>query len=554
MRNASRTAAAAARARSRPAPVDTPTLVAVGLCLLFFCEGLLFIPYAGLQNDELLFAEALFPPLASYGIHIGHFEIRTMLMAYVGTLKAWLYTPIFAIFAPSAWSVRLPVLLLGALTVGLFCLLVRRICGVRAALAATALLATDAGFVLTSCWDWGPVVLQHLLLVVGLLLLVEFHARPRWLPLAAGFFAFGLAMWDKALFSWSLAGLVVAAAIVLPATVARHFSARNLTIAVTAFLLGAAPLVMFNLTHRFATFRDTASFTTERLSQKVTMLRYSLDGGGLLGYVSRDDLPLQPTKPANALEEVSVALSDSLDQPRAGFLLPAFLISFALLPWLWHTPARKPMLFSLVFLAVTWVQMAFTKNAGGGAHHTVLLWPFPHLFIGAALAQGSLVLRRFATPVLAVLVAAIGLSNIAVLNQNLAQLIERGTTTIWTDAIDPLEQYLRRQPASNLYIMDWGMMNVLRAAGEGKLPLAMGSDPVMKDPVSPSDQSLALRMLADRQALWVGHTEGNEIIPGVSARFATLAQAAGYQKQTVQVISDRHGRPVFEVYRWKHAG
>jgi hypothetical protein len=380
---------------------------------------------------------------------------------------------------------------------------------------------------------------------------VEFHARPRLLPLGAGFFFFGLAMWDKALFSWSLAGLVAAVVLVLPSYVARHFSARNLAIAVAGFLLGAAPLVMFNVTHRFATFRGNVNFTTERISQKVTMLRYSLDGGGLLGYVSRDDLPLQPAKPANAIEEASVALSDALDQPRAGFLLAALLVSFALLPWLWNTTARTPMLFSLVFMAVTWVQMALTRSAGGGAHHTVLLWPFPHLFIAAALARASLVLKRFGPPVLALAIAAVCLSNLAVLNQNLAQLIERGTTTIWTDAIDPLEQFLRKQPASSIYVMDWGMMNVLRAEGEGKLLLASGSDPVSHGSLSESDRALATRMLADDRALFVGHTEGNEIMAGVSARFAALARSAGYGKQLVQVIADRHGRPVFEVYRWK---
>ena len=43
-----------------------------------------------------------------------------MVMTYVGSLKTLLYWPIFRIFGSSPWTLRLPVVLLGAITIFVF--------------------------------------------------------------------------------------------------------------------------------------------------------------------------------------------------------------------------------------------------------------------------------------------------------------------------------------------------------------------------------------------------------------------------------------------------
>ena len=47
------------------------------------------------------------------------------------------------------------------------------------------------------------------------------------------------------------------------------------------------------------------------------------------------------------------------------------------------------MLFCLIVIAVAWLQMAITKNAGSGAHHVVLLWPLPQWFLAVALVEAA---------------------------------------------------------------------------------------------------------------------------------------------------------------------
>ena len=40
-------------------------------------------------------------------------------------------------------------------------------------------------------------------------------------------------------------------------------------------------------------------------------------------------------------------------------------------------------------MAVGWIQMAITKDAGLGAHHVTLLWPLPQWFLAVAFVQAA---------------------------------------------------------------------------------------------------------------------------------------------------------------------
>ena len=148
---------------TQPKPVrrrrlGAPPLLAALFCLLFFLEGLIFIPYVGLQNDEALFSEIIYPPFAIlYSMRVfRHVRFPAMMGSYLGTLKAFLCKAIFDLFGPSTWSLRIPMLLAGAATVWLLFVLVRQIAGGRAALAATALLSTDAAFLRSTTGTHSP--------------------------------------------------------------------------------------------------------------------------------------------------------------------------------------------------------------------------------------------------------------------------------------------------------------------------------------------------------------------------------------------------------------
>jgi 4-amino-4-deoxy-L-arabinose transferase-like glycosyltransferase len=119
------------------------SLCAGAACIFFFLAGQAFLPHLGIQNDEALFASVLYQPrAAAFMLHIGHPSIPLMLMSYLGTLKAWIYSPIFRVFGTGVSALREPVLLAGVASVWLFYLLLRRVAGERAA-------SLDA-----VCWPW----------------------------------------------------------------------------------------------------------------------------------------------------------------------------------------------------------------------------------------------------------------------------------------------------------------------------------------------------------------------------------------------------------------
>src|SRR5262245_56797511 len=85
---------------------------------------------------------------AAVTMEIGCFPLMQTL-GYVGAVKAWLSAPLFAAFGANVWTIRLPPILLGAITLLILWSFVRREFGTAWAALLLALLATD------------PVILNH---------------------------------------------------------------------------------------------------------------------------------------------------------------------------------------------------------------------------------------------------------------------------------------------------------------------------------------------------------------------------------------------------------
>ena len=95
---------------------------AMAACLLFFVTGMLFVSLLGLQNDESLFANGVFKPYAvAYSLRAGRSTLPLMLMSYLGTLKSWIYRPIFQVFGTGVLAMRVPMLLAGAASIWCVC-------------------------------------------------------------------------------------------------------------------------------------------------------------------------------------------------------------------------------------------------------------------------------------------------------------------------------------------------------------------------------------------------------------------------------------------------
>ncbi len=534
----------------RPGNFYRRDAVAFLLILTFFLAGLCLIPYPGLQNDEVLFGAAVFSPRQTPA-YIGIFKkpLPIMLLNYLGALKAWLYAPIFALWAPSAWSVRLPVLSLGAVTIWLFYKLLVRLHGGRAALLGCALLATDTTYLLTTCFDWGPIVLQRLLAVAAILLLVKYHQDSSRLCLGAAFFLFGLALWDKAVFGWSLIGFAVAALCAVPCALRRALSVKNLAVALICFSAGAYPLIRYNLRYPFETFRATVGWSTQGLGNKVTVLDNSLDGSGLLGYLTYDHPADHPRPPRTALERFSVWMDRVAGQPRYGFLPYCLVVAVLALPLVWRSKARAPMLFALVYLLASWVQMLIGRGVGNSVHHTSLLWPWPQLLVAVALTELSRRLRRAGLVALVLAGSLVCGKALLASNVYLSQFIRNGEPGSWTDAVYSLSDYLAKEPVGEIVVLDWGIFEPLRTLRRGKLPLVWGADPLLKNPSGQDDLRVFREMIEPPDRVFVSFTDPYEQFAGVNARLREMLARARARREILAVIHDTHGRPVYEVFR-----
>ena len=528
---------------------------ALGMCGVFFLAGLTLIPLLGIQNDEALFAYAIFPPRAGvYMPHIGSVEAPLMVMSYVGALKSWLYRPIFDVFGTSVWAVRVPMLLAGAAGIWLFFLFLGRVAGERAAVIGCGLLAADASYLLTICFDWGPVALQHLLLIGGLLLVVRFWQDKQELALAAGFFLFGLAMWDKASAIWSLSGLGLAAVVTLPREIRRAFTMRRLAAAGLAFAIGALPLIAYNAGSGGRTFRDTVARETSGLAQKARVLRMTADGSLLFGWLLNGDAPApHPSEPRGRMERASVSAASLLGNPKSNLTLYAFAAALLLAP-LGSGRERRAMLFALIAMAAIWAQMAVTANAGASAHHAILLWPFPQMAIGISFAAASRRLGRAGKPLAAAVLALLMVTGLAVINQYRVLMARNGGAVNWSDAIYALSDYLKTVPAREIFCVDWGLTGSLHLLNHGRLPLRVGSEELAKAEWSPADRGQLTVMVTGPDHVFLAHTAELEIFRGFDARLMHYAQDLGYSRDMLAVIADRHGRPTFELYRFVESG
>ena len=490
-----------------------------------------------------------------YKIHIRHHSIPLMISSYNGTVKSLLYAGLFRIFTPSAVSTRVPVLLIGSATIWLFFLLLRRLSGSLAAAAGALLLATDTMFLLTDTFDWGPVALQHLLLVGGMLCLYRYYevCGDRLGYLFAGFFLFGLGMWDKAIFIWSIAGLGLAALAVFPRALLRFARPKPIAVAVLAFLLGAFPLVKFNWDAKGETFRSNAAWSTANLRPKLLMAQGTMQGAFLFGYMVREDDAAETPRaaadwPAKAAERVSAWFG----HPRTNLMLPALAAALLLFPLLWRarTTAPRTILFTSAFLVATWLAMALNPNTGGSVHHVVLLWPFPHMLVAVGFGEAAQKFGRPGKAALAAMVVLVAASNLLVTNEYYRMLRRNGGSLVWSDAVYPLAAFLRGVPATQVMPIDWGVFDSLCLLNAGKLPLRVGMDPLSKTTLDAHDRQTVRDWLDTPGTIFVSHTRATEVFPGVGARLDEVALEAGYRKQPLRLLSDAYGRPIFEVFRY----
>ena len=471
---------------------------AVALALLFSLAAAYHIDRPGLHADELLFVQGVWErgAVESFTRVFGS-RVPLMQMPYLGALKSILYQPVFALAGVSAAAVRLPMVLAGGVTVALTFLLLWRLAGERAAWLGGGLLAVDPTFLFTTRCDWGPVALERLLAVGGVVLFS--YGRFSW-----GALLFGLALWNKTTFVWTLGGLAVAMLVCYRAQL--RIPLRTLVVALLCFAAGAYPWIRYNVNSKGGTMQATARFDSSDLAGKARVLQYSLEGSALYGYLMRDDGQAGPWPRANITP----------------WLLCAGILAAA---------ARRDRLalFFVLVTAIAWLAMALTKDAGGSSHHVVLLWPWPHCVVALAAARW----RVFTVAaVLGMLMSA------GVVIRHYSLIDRLGSDTPWSEAIYPLAARVEAERPAGVFVIDWGIGDQLLLASRGQMPLEIAA---FRD-LPPAE------FAARRGWIFVGHVLAREALKGANEPWK---QVPGFRRVSIATIRDRQEVEVFELFRFE---
>jgi hypothetical protein len=378
---------------------------------------------------------------------------------------------------------------------------------------------------------------------------MRFYQDGRQGSLFAAFLLFGLAMWDKALAAWVLSGLTVSAVLLFPRQVWAAVTPRRAVLAVLGLTLGSLPLLVYNTQTGWLTFTSTTKYDGTDIPGKARLLMNTAQGQAMFVFLLNEDYQTaHPHEPVGIGPAVSARISSLVRHPRHHLMLWGFVATLFFLPFAGRRE-RKAALFALIAMAVAWIQMAFTANAGGSVHHAILLWPLPYIVMGAGLAGVWRHLGRVGSVAIPAFVGILLCSSLVLTNEYYATMLRNGGAMNWTDAIFPLADYLKEAPSSNIFCMDWGILDSLRLLDRGKLPVRVGTDPISKTELTGEDRDYLKRMLSGEDYLFINHTRDFEFFEGVNDKLVRYAGNAGYGRQVLARIPDSYGRPVYEVYR-----
>ena len=401
----------------------------------------------GLYYDEMLFVG----PAAGEHRYLKCFGLPLLIFPYIGALKSWIYTPIFALFGVSPVSVRLPAILISCGTLTLGYSLVRRILTPRWAVAFTGACAVHPGFVLLTRVDLGPIALMLFLKALCLVLLFKWLQGPQRICWSV----FGvciLGFFDKFNFIWFVVALVFSTAAIYGTEIFRK--ARSVPAKVLVAI--ASALVAVGMLASWIVYpllqRPHIRAFSGRFSQMWSLYE-SMSTGGATAYLWFKSAPAVPSWTGWGVLSVS-----------------AIFLVLTLVSYGGHASANKNVdtwtlrfcLWCLLMFGIILVEIVLTPQAGG-PHHMIMLFPFDLLagFSAAFLFANAFSERRRQIVLLEGCVLIIWVaSNLRSFETHFSKFSDvssfRGR---WSPHVELLAAYLNDEAKNvdSIYTTDWGI-------------------------------------------------------------------------------------------------
>jgi 4-amino-4-deoxy-L-arabinose transferase-like glycosyltransferase len=456
-------------------PRRADILILLGALAVFWTATFYQIRLPGLYYDE---AADVVPAMQivvgdpnrldmAQGVHIGPLRLPVMVMVYVGAVSTYAVLPLYWLLGVSVETTRAMTILMASLGVVFAYFFLKDLFDRRVAALSTLLVAIHPAFVF---WSRMGIYVSSPMLTMAtgsLFCLLRWRRRGQARYLYGAALLMGLGMSTKLLFLWFI--LAVFGASLLLGLLPRlrlgrwvigqdgaspELSLRSTLAACMFFAAGAWMIIWYNLrTHETVRFMLRNLFTTEAGAN-------NLDVPGNLRKIL-----LQLIKMLDGSWHQGVwgpAFVNNLF-PAVFFASLAVLVVFLLrrsLPWPWRRVA-----FVILFVALIWLQSAFTIT-GLGSTHLYILYPFPQALIAlAALALA----RHVRVPAIAfVVIAAVMLTDAWAVVDHHRTLSQSGGIRGFSDVVYDLTTALEEH-AGPVAAADWGFRASIALLTQGRV-------------------------------------------------------------------------------------
>lgn len=481
----------------------------------------------GLYYDEMLFVG----PAAGERPYLKCFGLPLLIFPYIGALKSWIYTPIFALFGVSPVSIRLPAILISCGTLALGYSLVRRILTPGWAVAFTGACAIHPGFVLLTRVDLGPIALMLFLKALCLVLLFKWLEGPQRICWSV----FGvclLGFFDKFNFIWFIVALAVSTSAVYGAEI----FGKLRTVPVKVLMATASALVAVGSLVLWIVYpllqRPHALASSGRLSQMWSLYE-SMCTGGATAYLWFKSSPAIPSWMGWGVLSLTA------------MLLLLTLVSYGLRARAdknVDTRTLRFCLWCLLMFGIIFVEIVLTPQAGG-PHHLIMLFPFDLLagFSAAFLFANTFPGMRRSVVFLEGCVLLIWVaSNLRSFEMHFSKFRDMSSFRgRWSPHVELLAAYLNEKAKNvdSIYTIDWGIGFELRALCRRKIgrkvkdswPTLLGWSPDRPDGAA----EIARVFPPEKTALYVGFVPEESVFPEALRNFERMRVMAGDTTKTV---------------------
>lgn len=554
-------------------------LIVVGAITAFVAVAAYQIELPGLNYDEampivptmqLLLGQ---PVDALAAANVFGRSVPLVLMEYVGAISGLLGLPVFALWGPNLISLRVYEIILSVLILVLVYLFGREFVNRRVAALTLSLMAITPSFVF-----WGRVsmiaLLPVLLFGVGALLCLYRWYRGR----GAGYFyvgacLLGLGLTTYMTFVWYIAALLLAQGVLegrvwfldlrswipkrwpIPTVGSTTLAPKSLILGGLAFILGAAPLIWYNLITQ----------GTLRLVMR-SAIKTELYGTNNLDFLNNFKYALYNFRQLLDGSEFIFQAGYAYANPLSNLvfvLAVSYLIVQGLRGQLAPLISTRKVTFLVIMVGAILVQSSFTVT-GFNIIHILLLFPFPQMLIAMALLNAQVSITNSKIPFLdsgrwsffiRYAPCAIALALIAfdlVVDVQYHQAFARtGGVGAYSNAINQLAAWLEEEQIAKPLAVDWGFERNIQLLTQGRInPHDIFN--YRHDPGDKFKEGLKVRF-RDPNQRYLFHTPEFTHFRGHFDAFIQAATESHKVPILEKTFSQRDGRPIYQVYRVEEA-